>query len=116
MKHVALRAHFDGEHIQLDEPFELEPGTPVTVMVPSDDLEHADWLRHSQQRLADAYGDDEPEYPLSMIKEPNPELTLPPSTEPVTLRSLVEILLREGPPDPDFADDLESIQRDQPLL
>ena len=76
MKPVALRAHFDGEHIQLDEPFELQPGTPVTVMVlheSSADSEHADWLRLSQQRLAEAYGDDEPEYPLSLLKEPNPD-------------------------------------------
>jgi hypothetical protein len=76
MNHVALRAHFDGEHIQLDEPFELRPGTPVTVTVqrdPSVDPERADWLRLSQQRLAEAYGDDEPEYPLSLIKEPNPD-------------------------------------------
>lgn len=73
MKPVALRAHFDGEHIHLDEPFELRPGTSVTVMVPGDDPERADWLRLSQQRLAEAYGDDEPEYPLSLIKEPNPD-------------------------------------------
>ncbi|HEX3131654.1 MAG TPA: hypothetical protein VH394_30235 [Thermoanaerobaculia bacterium] len=73
MKPVALRAHFDGEHIRLDEPFELQPGTPVTVMVLGDDPERADWLRLSQQGLAEAYGDDEPEYPLSLVKEPNPD-------------------------------------------
>jgi hypothetical protein len=46
------------------------------VMVQHDssaDPEREDWLRLSQQRLADAYGDDEPDYPLSLIKEPNPD-------------------------------------------
>ncbi len=33
---------------------------------------------------------------------------------PMTLRGLFEILKRESSPDPDFADDLETIQRDQP--
>ncbi len=76
MKPLTLRAHFDGEHIQLDEPYALQAGTPMMVMVqrnPSDDPEREDWLRLSQQRLADAYGDDEPDYPLSLIKEPNPD-------------------------------------------
>jgi hypothetical protein len=75
MKPVTLRAHFDGERIQLDEPFELQTGVPVVVMVQRDssaDPDHEDWLRLAQQHLADAYG-DEPEYPLSLIKEPNPD-------------------------------------------
>ncbi len=76
MNRVALQAHFDGEHIQLDEPFEMRPGTPVLVMVPggsSVDPERAAWLQLSQRRLAEAYGDDEPDYPLTLIKEPNPD-------------------------------------------
>jgi hypothetical protein len=40
---------------------------------PKADPDREDWLRLSQQRLADAYGDDEPEYPLTLIKEPNPD-------------------------------------------
>lgn len=115
MKLVALRAHFDGERVQLDEPFELQPGTLVMVLVSGDDPDRADWLRLSEQRLAEAYGADEPEYPLSLLKVLNSDLALHTSTQPVTLRSLVEILLREGPPDPDFADDLDAIQRNQLL-
>jgi prevent-host-death family protein len=38
--------------------------------------------------------------------QPNPSLTL---------RSLFEILDSEAAPDPEFADDLEAIQREQPL-
>jgi hypothetical protein len=76
MKQTILRAHFDGEQIRLDEPFELEPNTPLTVIVGDDDTldsEREDWWLLSSQRLAEAYGKDEPEYSLEMIKEPNPE-------------------------------------------
>lgn len=75
MKQVILRAHFDGEQIRLDEPFELKPDTPLQVIVGGDDTlesEREDLFLLSNQRFAEAYGDDEPEYTLDMIKEPNP--------------------------------------------
>jgi len=74
MRKVALRAHFDGQQIRLDDPFELEPGTPLTVVVAGDgDAEHRDWSLLSGRGLEAAYGEDEPEYSLDMIKEPNPD-------------------------------------------
>lgn len=76
MRQTILRAHFDGEQIRLDEPFELKPNTPLTVIVGDGDTldsERADWWLLSSQRLAEAYGEDEPEYSLEMIKEPNPD-------------------------------------------
>ena len=33
MKAITLRAHFNGDHIQLDQPFALEPGTPLAVTI-----------------------------------------------------------------------------------
>ena len=42
------------------------------------------------------------------------QLAPPPSARPMTLRGLFELLSREASPDPDFASDLEAIQRDQP--
>lgn len=74
MKSVTLRAHFDGQQIRLDEPFELEPGTPLTVVVPAkdEDAERHDWFLLSSGGLEAAYGENEPEYSLAMIKEPNP--------------------------------------------
>lgn len=73
MKPVTLRAHFNGERIELDEPFELQPGTPLAVTVHPADPDREDWQRLSALRFAEAYGDDEPEYSPSLIKEPNPE-------------------------------------------
>jgi hypothetical protein len=35
--------------------------------------EREDWWLLSSQRLAEAYGEDEPEYSLEMIKELNPD-------------------------------------------
>ncbi|MDI6792129.1 MAG: hypothetical protein QME81_04590 [bacterium] len=37
------------------------------------DNEHGAWLRLSGQRLEDAYGEDEPEYSLDLLKEVNPD-------------------------------------------
>ena len=76
MSSVTLRAHFDGERIRLDEPFELEPDTELLVTVLPSELIASDregWSRLSTMSLAKAYGDDEPEYPLEMVKEANPE-------------------------------------------
>ena len=72
-----LRAHFDGQQIVLDEPFELEADTELLVTVlpkeqSEEDAEREDWLELSMKRLQDAYGEDEPEYSPDMIKEPNP--------------------------------------------
>ena len=64
MPTVSLRAHYDGERIQLDEPFDLPPDVPllVTVLVPDADNDREAWIATSRQALARAYGDDEPEY------------------------------------------------------
>jgi len=76
MQTVTLPAHFDGDKIVLDEPYELEPDTRLIVTVlPRNqiDPEHEDWLELSKWGLARAYGDDEPEYTIDMVKELNPE-------------------------------------------
>jgi hypothetical protein len=76
MDAVTLRAHFDGQTIRLDEPFDLEPNTELIVMVlPKRSLtsEQADWTRLAQQNLASAYADDEADYSLDDIQEPNSE-------------------------------------------
>lgn len=75
MEAKTLHAHFDGKHILLDEPFELEPNAEliVTVLPKSTEEERESMARLSLENLARAYGDDEPEYPLASIKEVNPE-------------------------------------------
>ena len=77
MKPVALKAHFDGEHICLDEPYQLEPEAKLLVVVfPAEETieeERAAWFELSQRSLARAYGDDEPDYSDCIGKPPPPE-------------------------------------------
>lgn len=73
MPTITLKAHYDGEHIVLDEPCELLPNTALMVTVlPSAEAapdERAAWAAFSTRHLTQAYGDDEPDYSLADIKE-----------------------------------------------
>ena len=75
MRPSIIRAHFDGEHTRLDEPFQLEPDTKLLVIVlpkqPSDS-EQTDWTYVAMQELENAYGEHEPDYSLDSILEKNP--------------------------------------------
>jgi hypothetical protein len=83
MNPITLRAHFDGEHIILEEPINLEPDTQLIVTVlpqiksngesHEDDNVNEDWVNLSIKGLEYAYGADEETYSLELIKEPNPE-------------------------------------------
>ena len=69
-----IPAHFDGEHIILDEPVELEPNPKLLVTVLPKDIEREHWLGLSRKGLQAAYdANGEPEYSIEPIKEPNPE-------------------------------------------
>ncbi len=75
MAYRALRAHFDGQNIQIDEASDLKLDDRLLVIVLDDQAkqEWEDWARFSLSSMAKAYGDDEPEYSLDAIIEPNPE-------------------------------------------
>lgn len=73
---ITLPAHFDGKTIVLDAPFELQPQDKLLVTVlqsASEEDERKTWLASSLSRLNKAYSEDEPEYSLSLVKEPNQE-------------------------------------------
>ena len=67
---VSLKAHYDGETIRLDEPFDLPPNTRlmVTVLPPLTGSDREDWSNLSVANLARAYGDDEPEYSVANVR------------------------------------------------
>src|SRR5436305_15116532 len=75
METRTLRAHFDGNQILLDEPFELEPNTEllVTILPKASEEDGEGWARFSMESFTSAHGDDEPQYSLELIKEANPE-------------------------------------------
>ena len=69
MPSVALKAHYDGDRIVLDELFDLPLHSPLIVTVlPESDAERADWDALAAEGLESAYGPDEPEYTLADIK------------------------------------------------
>jgi hypothetical protein len=73
MKTVTLSAHFDGDRIQLDEPFPLPVDARLLVTLvpdPLTDAERDEWYALSKASLARAYSDDEPDYPASLIRRP----------------------------------------------
>ena len=74
MQIVTLRAHFDGKQILLDEPYELAPNTKLVVsVIQMQDERREDGVRFSLANLERAYGENEPEYSLDLIKEANPK-------------------------------------------
>jgi len=68
---ISLKAHYDGQSIQLDEPFELPDGAQllITVLPPiaADDPERTAWIELSANGLSRAYGDQEPDYSAADI-------------------------------------------------
>jgi hypothetical protein len=73
MKVISLSAYFDGQSIQLDEPYQLEPNTKLIVtVIPEQTSERETWLSWSSHQLNRAYNDED-EYPLDSIKITNPD-------------------------------------------
>jgi hypothetical protein len=68
MPTAILKAHYDGEHIVLDEPFPLRENTPLMVKVIAPDDERSEWAALGARNFARAYGDDEPEYTTADLK------------------------------------------------
>jgi len=66
-----IPAHFDGQHILLDEAVELEPNTKLLVTVLPKDADVDAWRALSAKRLEDVYAEEEEEYPLDLIKKSN---------------------------------------------
>ncbi len=74
MNTITLPAHFDGTQIRLDVPFQMKPNTRLIVTVLPEtetDQERKIWSELSTEGLSRAYSDDEPDYPIDLIKEAN---------------------------------------------
>lgn len=74
MPPVTLKAHFDGEQIVLDEPFELPQNAKlaITVLAPETELQESErksWAQVGAEGLARAYGNSEPEYSAADLKK-----------------------------------------------
>jgi hypothetical protein len=65
----------DPTHLELAKPIAAGRGGNVLVVVTESthaDAERREWLEGASQSLRDAYGDSEPEYTPSMVRETNP--------------------------------------------
>ncbi len=70
MSTISIFAHFDGTQIRLDEPYTLKPNARLLItLLPETEEEREAWLHLSAQKLTEAYSDDEPEYPLSSVRD-----------------------------------------------
>ncbi|NOS89050.1 MAG: hypothetical protein HOP34_11030 [Methylococcaceae bacterium] len=69
MPSITLKAHYDGQRILLDEPFNLPVNAILMVTVLSDANNEKDsWHNIAINGLSDAYSDNEPDYLLESIK------------------------------------------------
>ncbi|NJM13865.1 MAG: hypothetical protein HC889_20285 [Synechococcaceae cyanobacterium SM1_2_3] len=70
MPTVSLKAHYDGEHILLDEPFNLPANARliVTILPEGTDHDREAWANLAGNGLANAYREDEPEYSITDLK------------------------------------------------
>jgi hypothetical protein len=68
-----LKARFDGREIKLDEPYDLPTNAKFRVTVRPTQLNDDMWQELSENGLARAYGDNGPDYPLSLVAEPPSE-------------------------------------------
>jgi hypothetical protein len=74
MPSITLNAHFDGQQITLDEPFEIPSNAKLLVTVlEAPNLERDDWTGFSLRNLARAFSEEEPDFPLTALKESNPD-------------------------------------------
>jgi hypothetical protein len=78
MEHLVEAKVIDSHHLKLKTPIPIEPGSTVMITIePYEGIaESQDWYLISSQGLAEAYGEEEPEYSAERIKTPNPEYQL----------------------------------------
>jgi hypothetical protein len=71
MPAVTLKAHFNGKRIVLDEPYDLPPNSAlmVVVMPKNEFTEDTRWHSLAASALSRAYGEDEPDYGATDVKQ-----------------------------------------------
>jgi len=64
-----LHAHYDGERIVLDEPFDLPENARLLVTLISEEGgERVSWTSLAAENLARAYGEAEPDYTVADLR------------------------------------------------
>lgn len=70
MSAAVIKAHWDGEHVVLDDPADIPPNARLIVTVLSADAVQAsdDWALAARLGIARAYSASEPDYSSSDVK------------------------------------------------
>jgi hypothetical protein len=66
----------DATHLELSRPIKTRKGLTVLVSVAESgdkEIERQQWLAASAESIETAYGQSEPDYPVAMVKECNPD-------------------------------------------
>ncbi len=73
MQAIETTANFNEKgEIEIDNlPFLKNRKVKLLILLQED--EEKEWHQFSMKNLSDGYGDDEPDYTLNMLKEPNPD-------------------------------------------
>ncbi len=73
MKAIETTAHFDGKgELKIDNLPTIK-NQNVKVLILIEENGQNDWYQFSANGLSSAYSNDEPQYTLNLIKEPNPD-------------------------------------------
>ena len=76
MKAIETTAHFDGKgELKIDNLPTIKNQNVKVLILIEEHLQN-DWYQFSANGLNAAYSNDEPEYTLSLVKEPNPDYNL----------------------------------------
>ncbi len=73
MEAIETTAQFDEEGRLKVDQFPKLKNRKAKVIILLSETENDEWLAFSVNNLSGAYAVDEPEYPLSLIREPNEE-------------------------------------------
>jgi len=66
---LTVEVVFDGNVFRPIKPINLKPNTRMEIIIKD---EREEWLTFSAGQFENAFGDDEPEYSLNLVKEKNP--------------------------------------------
>lgn len=71
MEAIETTAKFDAEGVLEIDNLPVLKNMKVKILILLPDKENEEWFELSKEELSQAHGDNEPEYELSMISEPN---------------------------------------------
>ncbi len=73
MRAIETTAFFDEKGELKIEDLPKIKNQKVKLLILMEETEQNEWYKLSEKSLSNAYGDNEPDYSLNMVKEPNPD-------------------------------------------